>query len=243
LLHRFLAACMPAVASESITTMQLEKEAHFEEVYRKLARLQIEPRGVAALTFSADAQVLEDNSKGLTRKSQALAAAASPATHSAEFEQEFQSEPVRLFVGVHPIRTKSNSFLLILLGFGVNDRAYEIAAAFRLYPSSPDERERLINDPCLALTTLIVKYGAEYDVERGERSLFEPLVDFDRGRFVMPDRVELADVTEALGFDSNPEAITLLTLMRVRVGGGVRLCFPMVFRGDAYLVDVEAARR
>jgi len=233
---------MVAVASESITTMQ-SAEAGFNEIYSRLIRLQVEPLEAAALTFSADAQVLEDNSKGLSRKSQALAAAASPATHYAELEQKFQSESVRLFVGVHPIRTKSASFLLILLGFAVNNRAYEIAAAFRLYPSSSDEPERLMSDPCLALATLIVKYGAEYHVERGERSLFEPLVDFERGRFVMPDRVELSDVTEALGFDLNPEAITLLTLMRVKEGGGVRLCFPMIFRTDAYLADVDAGRR
>jgi hypothetical protein len=112
-----------------------------------------------------------------------------------------------------------------------------------LYPSNSDEHERLLSNPCLALATLIAKYGAEYDIERGERSVFKPLVDFERERFVMPDRVELPDVAEALGFDSNPEAITLLVLMRVKEGGGVRLCFPMVFRTDAYLVDVEAAAR
>ena len=229
--------------SERITAMESEEEARVAEMFSRLAHLQVELQDGAALTFSADAEALEDNSKGLTRKNQALTAAASRATRYVEFEQRFESEAVRLFVGVNPIRTKSTSFLLLLLGFSVNDRSYQIAAAFRIYPSSSDEQERLLSEPGLALATLIAKYGAEYHVERGKRSLFEPLVDFERERFVLPDRVELPDVTEALGFGSNPEAITLLTLMRVRKGGGVRLCFPMIFRTDAYLADVEAARR
>jgi hypothetical protein len=223
--------------------MQSDKETQLEKVYDRLARLQVEPHDSGSLSFSADAEALEDNSKGLTRKNQALAAATSPATRYAELEQRFGGESVHLFVGVHPIHTQRARFLLILLGYRVNDKPYEIVAAFRLYPSNSDEHERLRSNPSLALATLIAKYGAEYNIERGERSVFKPLLDFERERFVMPDRVELSDVTEALGFDSNPEAITLLVLMRVREGGGVRLCFPMVFRTDAYLADVEAATR
>jgi hypothetical protein len=114
--------------------MQSEEAAQLENIYGRLARLQVDPHDSGGLSFSADAEVLEDNSKGLTRKNQALAAATSPATRYAELEQRFDGESVRLFVGVHPIRTKSARFLLILVGFRATDKPMRSLPHFACIP-------------------------------------------------------------------------------------------------------------
>jgi len=72
-------------------------------------------------------------------------------------------------------------------------------------------------------------------------SIFEPVVDFERERFVRPNEVELSEVSEALGFDYNPDALALLVMTRVKAGGGVKLFFPIMLRTDAYRADVQVA--
>jgi hypothetical protein len=218
-------------------------EQTLDNVRRKLEALEVAPHEPARLTYSADEDVLAEHSMGFTRAEQALAALKAPSTRRAEYEQTWGDEFVRLLVAVHPIRTRRWAFLLVVLAFGFDDQKREVVAAFRLYPSTPDEESKLLDEPGLALATLIAKYGTAYEIERGERSIFEPSVDFERQRFVMSDRVEPPEISEALGFDYSPEALTLLVLLRLKQGGGVRLFFPIMLRTDVYKTDVEAASR
>jgi hypothetical protein len=218
-------------------------EQRLADVRQKLIAIEVAPHEPDRLRYSAVEHVVDSYSLGFTRAEQAVAAVRAPSTQRAEYQQTWGDEFARLLVAVHPIRTKRWRFLLVVLAFGSDDRTREVVAALRLYPSTTDEESKLLDAPGLALATLIAKYGAAYEIERGERSIFEPSVDFERGRFVRSDRVELPEVSEALGFEYDPQALSFLVSLRVKQGGGVRLCFPIMLRTDAYRADVEIARR
>jgi hypothetical protein len=224
---------MPAVTKELHETV--------EDVRRTLADLAVTPHAPGKLTYGADPIVVDEQSQGFSRAKQTLAAVRSPSTHHEEYEQRVGEDSLRLLVALHPVRTKRAGFVLVVLAFGSDDQHREIVAGFRLYPADPAEESKLLDEAGFALATLIARYGAEYEVERGGRSIFKPLVDFERRRFVRPDQVEKSEVTEALGFDYNLDALLLLFLARLKVGGGVRLVFPIMLRTDAYRADVEAA--
>lgn len=186
--------------------------------------------------------MIEAHGAGLVRASHVLSAARSPATRFAEYEQfHDDAEFVRLRVGTHRVRAKHGDFVLVVLAFGSDAETRELVTAVRLYPADGDEEAKWLAEPGFALALLIARYGEEYEVERGGRSLFEPLVDFERSRFVMHTRVELPEVSEALGFDYNPEALTAIMALRLKQGGGVKVAFPIMLRTDAYRADVEAA--
>jgi hypothetical protein len=212
-----------------------------EKVRQTLAALAVPPLAPGKVSYGADPAVVAEHSQGFSRAEQTLAAVRSPSTRHEEYEQSVGEDSLRLLVAVHPVRTKQARFVLVVLGFGLDDQKRELVAGFRLYPADHAEESKLLDEPGFAIATLIARYGAEYEVERGERSLFKPLVDFERQRFVRPNEVQPSEVTEALGFDYNPEALVGLHFLRLKVGGGVWIVFPIILRTDAYRADVEAA--
>lgn len=226
----------------SLALVARDFDQRFAEVHAKLRALEVEPHPRDQLRYSADPTVVEAHSAGFTRAEQALTAARSPATKYAEYEQVHDDgDIVRLCIGTQLIRAKRARFVLVLIAVGFDDKKREILGAFRLSPTGDDDESRWVEHPGTALATVIARYGAEYEIEQGGRSLFEPIVDFERQRFVMHNRVELPEVTEALGFDYNPDALIAVMAMRLKVGGGVKLYFPIMLRTDDYRADVEAA--
>jgi hypothetical protein len=209
-----------------------------EELLARLTPLRVPPPA-DSVTFSADQQVIATHSGGFTRASQALAAAADPATRYAEY----QHDAMRFFVGSARILAERADFVLVLLGYGLEENKREIVAAIRLYPKCEDETDALLSEPSLALASLIARYGVEYQVEGGQRSVFEPLVVFGRGRFVLPGRIETAEMLEALDVPTGiDDAYLLITSLRVMGSGEVKLFFPILLNSEDYVADVRAAR-
>lgn len=210
-----------------------------ERLRARLAPLEVEPISRASVTYSANEDVLATHSVGLTRAAQALAAAADPSTTYAEYEYE----DVRLSIGAVLIPAERRDFVLVLLATGMGDEAREIVAALRLYPKDHNEADAFLSDPTLALMTLIARYGSEYQIEAGKRSLFEPVVVFDRGRFTLPGRIEQQELLEALDLPTGlDDAYMMITAVRVLDSGEVKLFFPILLRSEEYAACVREAR-